>query len=62
MRDIVHRIVDFAAETLAFFATALFTIWVIRRLRNAAFISLVASLALAGSGPYPTCGRRRAVS
>jgi len=62
MRGVVHRVVGFVAETLAFFATTLFTIWVMHRLRNAAFISLVAPLALAGSGTYSTCYQRKAVS
>jgi hypothetical protein len=40
----------------------LFAIWAMRRLRNAVFISLMAPLALAGSGTYSTCYQRKAVS
>jgi len=62
VRGAVRRAVGFIVETLAFFATMLFAIWAMRRLRNAVFISLMAPLALAGSGTYSTCYQRKAVS
>jgi len=61
MRSVVRRAVGFVAETLALFAAVLFTIWAVRRLRNTAFINLMAPLALAGPGAYSACGRRRAL-
>lgn len=62
MIDAVRRAVGLVAETLALFASILFAVWAVRKLRNAIFISIVAPLVFVGPGAYPACGRRRTIS